>query len=63
MPYLQRKKERLETNHSEVFASLPRTQIEQREVLNLLLDYLPHQFPESYDRASDHITIKATHQT
>lgn len=61
--YLQRKTELLETIHSEVFASLPNTQIAQQEVLDLLLNHLSQQFPELYDRTSESITIKATDQT
>ena len=63
VPYLQRKTELLETNYSEVFASLPGTQIAQQEVLNLLLEHLLQQFPQQYDRTSESITTKATHQT
>ncbi|MBW4525006.1 MAG: DUF3445 domain-containing protein [Phormidium tanganyikae FI6-MK23] len=63
VPYLQRKTELLETNHSEVFASLPGTQSAQQEVLDLLVDHLLQQFPELYDRTSESITIRATDQT
>ncbi|MBD1824276.1 DUF3445 domain-containing protein [Cyanobacteria bacterium FACHB-DQ100] len=62
-PYLQRKTELLETNYTEVFASLPGTQLAQQEVLELLIDHLLRYFPEQYDRASETITVKATNQT
>lgn len=61
--YLQRKTELLKTNHSEVFASLPNTEIAQQEVLDLLLEHLSQQFAELYDRTSETITVKATDQT
>lgn len=61
--YLQRKTELLKTHQSEVFASLPNTQIAQQEVLDLLLEHLSEQFPELYDRTFKTITVKATNQT
>jgi len=47
VPYLQRKTELLETNDTEVFASLSGTQTAQQEVLNLLIDHLLQQFPKA----------------
>ncbi|BAU15076.1 hypothetical protein LEP3755_56330 [Leptolyngbya sp. NIES-3755] len=61
--YVQRKTELLESIHSEVFASLPNTQIAQQEVRDLLLEHLLQQFPELYDRTPQTITVKATNQT
>ncbi len=63
VPYLKRKTELLETNYSEVFASLPGTQIAQQEVLDLLFEHLSQQLPELYDRSAESITVKATNQT
>lgn len=63
VPYLQRKTELLDTNYTEVFASLPGTQLAQQEVLHLLIDHLLRYFPEQYDRTSETITVKATEQT
>jgi dimethylamine monooxygenase subunit A len=63
VPYLQRKAELLETNHLEVFASLPGSERAQQEILDRLLSHLLQRFPELYDRTSDQITIRPTNQT
>lgn len=61
--YLQRKAKLLETNYSEVFASLAGSEAAQREVLDRLLDHLLHYFPDFYQRIDDRITIRLTDQT
>ncbi|OKH26769.1 hypothetical protein NIES593_01610 [Hydrococcus rivularis NIES-593] len=53
--YLARKQELLEHHYREVFASLPGSERSQKEVLNLLLDYLPKHFPSHYQRQGDRI--------
>lgn len=53
VPYLTRKKELLQHHYSEVFASLSGSETGQREVLDLLLDYLPQRFPQYYKRRGD----------
>lgn len=63
VPYLKRKTELFETNHSEVFASLEGSEIAQREVLDRLLDHLLLRFPDLYERINDQITVRATDQT
>jgi dimethylamine monooxygenase subunit A len=63
VPYLKRKTELFETNHSEVFASLEGSEIAQREVLDRLLAHLLLRFPDLYERMDDQITVRATGQT
>lgn len=58
--YLQRKRELIDERYTEVFAALSDSEAAQQEVLNLLLDYLPQQFPEYFiqkgDRLINHLT-------
>lgn len=51
--YLTRKQELFQHHYSKVFAGLSGSEAGQREVLDLLLDYLPERFPQYYQRRGD----------
>ncbi|MBE9169640.1 DUF3445 domain-containing protein [Pleurocapsales cyanobacterium LEGE 06147] len=53
--YLTRKQELFQDRYPEVFASLSSSEAGQKEVLDLLLDYLPQRFPQYYQRRGDRI--------
>jgi dimethylamine monooxygenase subunit A len=61
--YLVLKKQRLDHNYAEVFASLSDTQAAQQEVLELLLDHLFLNFPQLYRRQDEHIQNLVTKET
>ncbi|NJO40338.1 MAG: DUF3445 domain-containing protein [Cyanobacteria bacterium CRU_2_1] len=61
--YLDRKIDLLQHHYSSVFASLPGSEVGQKEVLDLLLNYLPERFPEYYQRHNQQITNQITQQT
>jgi hypothetical protein len=60
--YLARKQELLQHHYREVFASLPGSERSQKEVLNLLLDYLLKRFPSYYQRQGDRLEILLAQQ-
>jgi hypothetical protein len=53
--YLTRKTELLQHHYREVFVSISGSEAGQREVLDLLVDYLPQRFPQYYQRQGDRI--------
>ena len=55
--YLNEKERHYAAIPNQVFAAEPGTEEAQREVLELLADYLPRRFPETYEREADSILI------
>lgn len=56
LPYLERKRELLNSRYSDVYGAVPGSEVGQQEVLALLLDHLPMQFPRHYQRQPGGIT-------
>ena len=59
-PQLAARKQLLDAQRSEVFATLPESGPGQRELLELLLDHLPQRFPEHYRRQGGRIENRTT---
>ena len=59
-PQLAARKQLLDAQRSEVFATLPESGPGQRELLELLLDHLPQRSPEHYRRQGGRIENRTT---
>lgn len=60
---LQLKQQLLTDRPTEVFASLPGSEMAQQEALQLLLDHLLYYFPQLYEQQGDRLYNQATQQT